>query len=95
MAVAAFTLPKGTDLDETKPVAATAGWGHAGKAGVALPGKIIERDCTAAESAAGAALSERRPFFQEKTAVKDCRIAAIFLLEPMLDSNDQKVKQHT
>jgi len=73
IAVAAFTLPKGTDLDEMKPAPATAGWGHAGKEGVTKPGKIIERDCTAAEFAAGAALSERRRFFQAKTAVTDRR----------------------
>jgi hypothetical protein len=126
-----------------------------------MPGKIIERDCTAAEFAAVAALSERRPFFQERTAVIDRRyslgdrtrdvylnalaywsniplrvweytiggdpvikkwfsyreqnlwgraltkeeirsvqemarrIAALVLLEPMLDSSDQKVKQHS
>ena len=52
--IAAFTLPKGTTLDEAKHFAATAGWGHAGQGGVTMPGKgkIVERDYTAEESVA-------------------------------------------
>jgi hypothetical protein len=38
-------------LDETKDLAVTAGWGHAGKGGVTMPGKgrLIERDYTSEE----------------------------------------------
>jgi hypothetical protein len=41
----------GKPLDETKDLALTAGWGHAGKGGVTMPGKgrFIERDYTADE----------------------------------------------
>jgi hypothetical protein len=41
-------------LDETKHLAVTAGWGHAGKGGITMPGKgkIVQRDCTGAERAA-------------------------------------------
>jgi predicted helicase len=46
-----IAVPSRTDgkpLDETKDLAVTAGWGHAGKGGVTMPGKgrLIERDCT-------------------------------------------------
>jgi len=46
--IAAFTLPAGTRLDESKHFAVTAGWGHAGKGGVTMPGKgrLVERDYT-------------------------------------------------
>jgi hypothetical protein len=49
--IAAFTLPSGTPLKEAEHFAVTAGWGHAGKAGVTMPGKgkIIERDYSPAE----------------------------------------------
>jgi len=52
--IAAFTLPHGTPLREEEHFAITAGWGHAGKGGVTMPGKgkIIERDYTAAERSA-------------------------------------------
>ena len=41
----------GKALDETKDLAVTAGWGHAGKDGVTMPGKgrLIERDYTSEE----------------------------------------------
>jgi hypothetical protein len=44
--IAVFTLPRGTPLKEAEHFAITAGWGHAGKGGVTMPGKgkIIERD---------------------------------------------------
>jgi hypothetical protein len=49
--IAAFTLPRGTPLREAEHFAITAGWGHAGKAGVTMPGKgkIVERDYSPAE----------------------------------------------
>jgi hypothetical protein len=42
------TRVDGKPLDETKDLAVTAGWGHAGKDGVTMPGKgkLIERDYT-------------------------------------------------
>ena len=45
------TRVDGKALDETKDLAVTAGWGHAGKGGVTMPGKgrLIERDYTAEE----------------------------------------------
>jgi hypothetical protein len=54
--IAAFTLPKGMTLDEAKHFAVTAGWGHAGKEGVTMPGKgkIIDRDYTEKERASAA-----------------------------------------
>jgi hypothetical protein len=41
----------GKPLDETKDLAVTAGWGHAGKEGVTMPGKgrVVERDYTLEE----------------------------------------------
>jgi len=56
-------------------LAVTAGWGHAGKGGVTMPGKgkIVERDYTAQERAAVAALYERRFLPQENPAVTDRR----------------------
>jgi len=59
--IAAFTLPPGTRLDESKHFAVTAGWGHAGKGGVTMPGKgrLVERDYTDEERAAEAAGSSR------------------------------------
>jgi len=51
--IAAFSLPKGTTLDEAKHFAVTAGWGHAGREGVTMPakGKITDRDYTEKERA--------------------------------------------
>jgi hypothetical protein len=45
------TRVDGKPLDETKDLAMTAGWGHAGKDGVTMPGKgrLIERDYTPEE----------------------------------------------
>jgi REP element-mobilizing transposase RayT len=45
------TRADGKALDETKDLAVTAGWGHAGKGGVTMPGKgrLIERDYAADE----------------------------------------------
>ena len=45
------TRVDGKALDETKDLAVTAGWGHAGKGGVTMPGKgkLVERDFTAEE----------------------------------------------
>jgi hypothetical protein len=61
--IAAFTLPTGACLDESKHFAVTAGWGHAGKGGVTMPGKgrLVERDYTDEERAAQAAGSSRAP----------------------------------
>jgi hypothetical protein len=61
--VAAFTLPAGAGLDESKHFAVTAGWGHAGKGGVTMPGKgrLVERDYTDEERAAEGAGSSRAP----------------------------------
>jgi len=52
--IATFTLPHGTTLDEARHFAVTAGWGHAGKGGITMPGKgkIIERDYTLEERVA-------------------------------------------
>jgi hypothetical protein len=49
--IAAFTLPQGTMLDESKHFALTVGWGHAGKGGITMPGKgrLVEHDLTAQE----------------------------------------------
>jgi len=49
--IAAPTRVDGKALDETKDIAVTAGWGHAGKGGVTMPGKgrLIERDYTPEE----------------------------------------------
>jgi len=45
------TRVDGKPLDETKDLAVTAGWGHAGKDGVTMPGKgrLIGRDYAAEE----------------------------------------------
>lgn len=73
--IATFALPHGTTLDEAKHFAVTAGWGHAGKGGITMPGKgkLIERDYTEQERAAVAALYERRPLLEKNTAVIDRR----------------------
>jgi hypothetical protein len=49
--IAVPTRVDGKALDETKDLAVTAGWGHAGKGGVTMPGKgrLIERDYTSEE----------------------------------------------
>lgn len=49
--IAAFKLAVEEPLDESKHFAVTAGWGHAGKGGVTMPGKgrTLERDYTAEE----------------------------------------------
>jgi hypothetical protein len=49
--IAVPTRIDGKALDETKDLAITVGWGHAGKGGVTMPGKgrLIERDYTADE----------------------------------------------
>jgi hypothetical protein len=49
--IAVPTRVDGRPLDETKDLAVTAGWGHAGKGGVTMPGKgrLIERDYTPEE----------------------------------------------
>jgi hypothetical protein len=49
--IGAPTRADGKALDETKDLAVTAGWGHAGKGGVTMPGKgrLIERDYTPEE----------------------------------------------
>jgi len=61
--IAAFTLPAGTRLDESKHFAVTAGWGHAGKGGVTMPGKgrLVERDYRDEERAAEGAGLSRAP----------------------------------
>jgi REP element-mobilizing transposase RayT len=53
------TRVDGKALDETKDLAVTASWGHAGKGGVTMPGKgrLIERDYTPEELAGSAAVS--------------------------------------
>jgi hypothetical protein len=57
--IAVPTRPDGKALDETKDLAVTAGWGHAGKGGVTMPGKgrLIERDYALEELAGSAAVS--------------------------------------
>jgi hypothetical protein len=49
--IAVPTRVDGKALDEAKDLAVTAGWGHAGKGGVTMPGKgrLIERDYTPEE----------------------------------------------
>jgi Type ISP C-terminal specificity domain/N-6 DNA Methylase len=51
--IAVPTRVDGEPLDEAKDLAVTAGWGHAGKDGVTMPGKgrLIERDYTPEELA--------------------------------------------
>ncbi|HEV2380148.1 MAG TPA: type ISP restriction/modification enzyme [Terriglobia bacterium] len=51
LALAAFRLGGTGSLDESKHFAVTAGWGHAGKGGVVMPGtgRTVERDFTAQE----------------------------------------------
>jgi hypothetical protein len=145
--IAAFTLPHGTPLKEAEHFAVTAGWGHAGKGGITMPGKgrTVERDYTAEErramgEAAVTVLGERthdiylneaaywsniplrvweytiggyqvikkwlsyreekllgRPLkIDEVRYVQEVarRIAAILLLEPSLDANYRRVKEH-
>jgi hypothetical protein len=155
---AAFILPHGTTLDETKHFAVAAGWGHAGKDGITMPGKgkMIERDYTEQERQAIAEAGKTRGLEAGQTlqclGARTCdiflndvaywsnvpvrvweytiggyqvikkwlsyreekllgrpltkeevryvqemsrRIAAILLLEPGLDSNYRKVKEHT
>ncbi len=57
--VAVPTRVDGKPLDEAKDLALTAGWGHAGKDGITMPGKgrLIERDYTPEELAGSAAVS--------------------------------------
>jgi hypothetical protein len=47
--IGAFTLVRKAPLDESKHFAVIAGWGHAGKGGVTMPGagKTVERDYAA------------------------------------------------
>jgi hypothetical protein len=49
--IAMPTRVDGKPIDETRDLAVTAGWGHAGKGGVTMPGKgrLIERDCISEE----------------------------------------------
>ncbi len=56
--VAVPTRVDGRSLDETQDLAVTAGWGHAGKDGVTMPGKgkLIERNYTPEELAGSAAV---------------------------------------
>jgi hypothetical protein len=53
--IALFKLQPGTVLKEEEHFAITAGWGHAGKGGVTMPGKgkLVERDYTTVERTAG------------------------------------------
>jgi REP element-mobilizing transposase RayT len=53
--IGVFKLQPGTVLEEEKHFVITAGWGHAGKGGVTMPGKgkLVERDYTPAEGTAG------------------------------------------
>jgi hypothetical protein len=145
--IAAFTLPREMPLKEAEHFAVTAGWGHAGKGGITMPGKgrTVERDYTAEErrtmgGAAATVLGERTldvylngaaywanvparvwdytiggyqvikkwlSYREEKLLgraltkdevryVQDMarRIAAILLLEPALDENYRRVKEH-
>ena len=52
--IAAFKFVEKVPLEESKHFAVTAGWGHAGKGGVTMPGagKTVERDYTAEEQRA-------------------------------------------
>jgi hypothetical protein len=63
------------DGDLKSELTVTAGWGHAGKGGITMPGKgkLIERDYTKAERAAVAALYERRSLLEKNPAVIDRR----------------------
>lgn len=67
--VAAFTLPSGTLLDEPKHFALTAGWGHAGKGGITMPGKgkVHERDYTKEEREAIAEAAKAHELELEQT----------------------------
>ena len=60
--IAPFILPPGTQLDEAKHFALTAGWGHAGKGGITMPGKgkVIERDYSEQERQAIAEAGKAR-----------------------------------
>jgi hypothetical protein len=73
--IAAFSVAKGTTLDEAQHFAVNAGWGHAGKGGITMPGKgkVIHRDYTEKERAAVAALYERRFLPRESPEVTDRR----------------------
>ena len=53
--IALFKLQPDTVLKEEDQFAITAGWGHAGKGGVTMPGKgkLVERDYTPADRTAG------------------------------------------
>ena len=63
------------DGDLKSELTVTAGWGHAGKGGITMPGKgkLIERDYTEQERVAVAALYERRSRREQNTAVIDRR----------------------
>jgi len=135
------TRMDGKALDETNDLAVTAGWGHAGKGGVTMPGKgrLIERDYTPEErqimlgdrtcdvylndvaywkniplrvweytiggyQVVKKWLSYREEKLLGRPMTKDevrwvqemaRRIAAILLLEPLLDENYRAVKAHT
>ena len=67
--IAAFTVPPGTVLAEKEHFAVTAGWGHAGKEGVTMPGKgkVTERDYTEKEREALTAAGGARGMGAEQT----------------------------
>jgi REP element-mobilizing transposase RayT len=79
--IAAFTLPRGTPLKEAEHFAITAGWGHAGKAGVTMPGKgkVIERDYTAAERDAFVGPSGARPEGERRSPLLGDRTCDVYL----------------
>ncbi len=88
--IAAFTLPRGTQLKEAQHFAVTAGWGHAGKGGVTMPGKgrIVERDYTEQERASVAAGLFRDPESADiKSPLLGARTSDVYLNEAAHWSN--------
>ena len=79
--IAAFTLPPGMQLDEARHFAVTAGWGHAGKGGITMPGKgkIIERDYTLSERAALVGAGLAPPRAQQATPLLGDRTCDVYL----------------
>jgi hypothetical protein len=66
---ASFTVAPGTVLNEAEHFAVTAGWGHAGKDGVTMPGKgkAVERDYTKEEREALVRAADARGIGADQT----------------------------
>ena len=75
------TRVDGKPLDDTRDLAVTAGWGHAGKDGVTMPGKgkLIERDYSPEEVAGSAAVpaAKEEQSQQDAGATGDARAASL------------------